>query len=51
MIKILLIEDEKMLNDDLKYFITSKGHTCDSVTKADQVIRLLEGSNEYNEFL
>ena len=38
MSRVLIIEDDVFLSDDLKYFVEEKGHTCEVFRYADSVV-------------
>jgi len=48
MSKVLLIEDDRFLIEDLKTFIEFEGHTCTSFLGPDEVIENLETLNRFD---
>jgi DNA-binding response OmpR family regulator len=48
MSKILIIEDDAYLTEDLKYFIEEAGHTCCFYRYADEVIENLDNLDQYD---
>lgn len=51
MSKILLIEDDRFLIDDLKTFIEYEGHTCTIYTGPDEVIDNLDSLNQFDAII
>ena len=51
MCKVLLIEDDRFLIDDLKTFIEYEGHSCTVYTGPDEVIENLEALGEYDAII
>ena len=48
MARILIIEDDKYLTDDLRFFIEGAGHTCEVYRYADDVIENLDTFGQYD---
>ena len=48
MSKVLLVEDDRFLIDDLKTFIEYEGHTCAVFTGPDEVIDQLESLGSFD---
>lgn len=46
--KVLLIEDDKFIIGDLKFFIEAEGNQCEVLTSADQVIDSLGRINDFD---
>ncbi len=48
MAKVLIIEDDAYLTEDLKFFIEDEGHTCDVYKYADDVMDNLSDLGKYD---
>jgi DNA-binding response OmpR family regulator len=46
--KILLIEDDRYLTDDLQYFIEDAGNKCKVYSTADQVMENFDSIEDYD---
>ncbi len=51
MSKVLLIEDDRFLIDDLKTFIEFEGHSCTAYTGPDQVIDNLDALADFDAII
>lgn len=51
MSKVLLIEDDRFLIEDLKTFIEYEGHVCTVHTGADEVIENLESLGQFDAII
>jgi len=48
MAKVLIIEDDVYLTEDLKFFIEDEGHTCKVYRYADEVMENLNNFGQYD---
>ena len=51
MSKVLLIEDDRFLIEDLKTFIEYEGHVCTIYTGADEVMDNLDSLGQFNAII
>lgn len=49
--KVLLVEDDKFITDDLKFFIEAEGNQCEVLTSADQVIDNFGRINDFDRIV
>lgn len=49
--RILLVEDDKYLSDDLHFFITEAGHSCEVYHSADQFMTNIDKLGEFDKII
>lgn len=45
---VLVVEDDVILADDLKFFVENAGHSCTKVNRADDVLALIDKIEQFD---